>query len=239
MYNRFINKKLEKAICSKKEFDELLKLEQDIPIVISFVNPFSYQLIAERSKLITDIDYWFVDGSLLCKLTNLKRNQKIERISFDYSSIAGDVFLGAQQREFNVALIGATKDEIIVAERNIKTRYPELNIVYSRDGYFKEEEYQQEVDIINKFNCHLLIVGTGTPIQEEFAIHCAQNSSSLKYIYTCGGFLTQTAMKSDYYHPFIKKTGLRWLQRALMHKHVRRRLIKYYPSFIIRYLLNR
>ena len=78
----------------------------------------------------------------------------------------------------------------------------------------------------------------GTPIQEDFAIYCLQNSKFIKKAVTCGGFITQTAIKGDYYHPLIKKLGLRWLQRAYLHKHVRDRLFRVYPKFIFSYLLD-
>ncbi len=78
----------------------------------------------------------------------------------------------------------------------------------------------------------------GTPLQEEFLIRI-KKAINIKILITCGGFLTQTSMFGDYYHPIIKKLGLRWLQRAILHKHVRDRLIKVYPEFLLSYLLNR
>ena len=76
----------------------------------------------------------------------------------------------------------------------------------------------------------------GTPIQDQFIIEAKDSCPNVKLMFTCGGFLTQTSIKSDYYHPLIKKFSLRWLQRMVMHKHVRQRVIKDYPKFLISYL---
>lgn len=81
----------------------------------------------------------------------------------------------------------------------------------------------------------------GSPYQENFSISLKNSfgNSRLKLIITCGGFLTQTSIKTDYYHPIIKKTGLRWLQRMVMHKHVRDKVFSKYPSFILKYFVER
>ena len=78
----------------------------------------------------------------------------------------------------------------------------------------------------------------GTPYQERFSVSLKKLLTSPATIITCGGFLTQTSIKADYYHPLIKKLGLRWLQRMVMHKHVRDRVLKKYPKFIFYYLYS-
>jgi N-acetylglucosaminyldiphosphoundecaprenol N-acetyl-beta-D-mannosaminyltransferase len=78
----------------------------------------------------------------------------------------------------------------------------------------------------------------GTPYQEDFAL-LAKKFLKSSFIITCGGFLTQTSIRPDYYSPLVKRLGLRWLQRAIYHKHVRRRLIVDYPKFMIRYIVGK
>lgn len=76
----------------------------------------------------------------------------------------------------------------------------------------------------------------GTPYQENFAQIIKSLNDKGIVVLTCGGFLTQTSMRADYYYPLIKKLGLRWLQRIVMHQHVRQRVIKDYPKFLLTYL---
>jgi exopolysaccharide biosynthesis WecB/TagA/CpsF family protein len=234
----FVNLALESKIIDSKQFGEMLKEKSDTSRVVSFVNPFSYSLIANNSHLINEVDYWFVDGMALCYLTNLRRKNKISRASFDLSSIAKDFLNFASKNASKIALIGSAENEIDVACENLVKLFPELNIVYSHHGYIKNK-FEEVYTEINKSGARYVLVGMGTPMQEEFAIGCKKHCPNLSLIFTCGGFITQTAMKPDYYHPLIKKLGLRWLQRAYLHKHVRKRLINDYPSFMLRYLINR
>jgi len=231
-----INSALEKKLSTSNDF--LTALTCDESAVISFVNPFSYSLIANRSDLVEGVKFWFVDGQALCLLTNVRREKKLLRASFDFSSVASQFFSYAAETEKSVAIVGATANEVEKAQINLQIKYPDLKLQYYRDGYIKREFFNEVLAELDKNKCELLIVGMGTPAQEDFAIYCLQNSKYILKAVTCGGFITQTAIKGDYYHPMIKKLGLRWLQRAYLHKHVRDRLLKVYPKFIFSYLFD-
>ena len=88
----------------------------------------------------------------------------------------------------------------------------------------------------NRLKPEVVLVGMGTPYQERFSINLKQQLNNPAVIITCGGFLTQTSIKPDYYHPVVKKLGLRWLQRMILHKHVRERVLNKYPKFTVSYL---
>ncbi|GKW54130.1 teichoic acid biosynthesis protein A [Pseudoalteromonas sp. NCCP-2140] len=201
--------------------------------VISFLNPFSYYEVAKDDNLIDGVDYYFSDGSLLCHLHNLFL-PKITRASFDYSSIAGTFLQSVADTNKRIAIIGATEEENTLAVKVLKQQYPGLNVVYHRNGYIENNE--QTASELNELDIDVVLVGMGTPYQERFSIYLKDNLKNPAVIITCGGFLTQTSIKPDYYHPLIKKFGLRWLQRIVMHKHVRDRVLKVYPKFIFSYL---
>ncbi|EPF5080519.1 WecB/TagA/CpsF family glycosyltransferase [Vibrio cholerae] len=205
---------------------------------VSFVNPFSYSVLCKNSDIINGVDYWFSDGALLTSLINIFARKKIvDRVSFDFSSIADTFFKKAVEKNWRLAIVGAKDDEIAIAVNYITSIYPGLNICYYRDGYFdiyNDDIYHQ----LELSQADTLLVGMGTPYQEQFIIE-AGNRLNLSLGITCGGFLTQTAMKGDYYHPVVKKLGLRWLQRAILHKHVRKRIFHDYPTFIVKYIFSR
>lgn len=232
-----MNPQLNNKIKSGDDFFKIQKsaFNTDESIVISFLNPFSYYEVARESKLVTDVDYYFSDGSLLCMMHNLFL-PKITRASFDYSSIAEGFLFEAQKQSKRVAIIGATEEENKIAVAVLKKQFPALNVVYQRNGYIKNSA--QTAEELNTVYPDVIIIGMGTPYQERFSISLKASLSSPATIITCGGFLTQTSIKADYYHPLIKKFGLRWLQRMIMHKHVRDRVLKRYPKFIFYYLLS-
>lgn len=206
--------------------------------VITFVNPFSYQILDSRSELVSDIDYIFSDGSLFCFMHNICNKQnKISRASFDYSSLAEPVFSFCENNKLRVAFVGAEESQLVLALENIKARHQNLDIVYSRNGFFKDsDEINQSLEEMALSNVDVVIVGMGTPMQEEFSIQVKNKLPEGVLIFTCGGFLTQTSIRPDYYSPIIKKLGLRWLQRFVAHEHVRSRVLNDYPRFCYLYL---
>ncbi|HIF9097508.1 WecB/TagA/CpsF family glycosyltransferase [Photobacterium damselae] len=227
-------KKLEDKLTN---FDGIESVIQSKPgCLISFVNPFSYPIISKDLDLINNIDYWFSDGFILCKLITFFDKRKLNRYSFDFSSIAHEVFKYIEKENLNLAIIGANKNEIENAIDYIKSIY-DINVGYFSDGYFDLENNAHDQNLIDN-NIDVLIVGMGTPYQEKFMIDI-NKKVNLVFSISCGGFLTQTALKGDYYHPIVKKLGLRWLQRAIMHQHVRERLIKDYPYFLLKYIYTR
>ena len=230
---------IDKKIMNKAYFINLLHSSEQAHYA-TFLNPFSYNVFLENEEYIEHFDSFFADGELLVKLHNLFNSNKIDRVSFDFSSVADNVLRYADENKLNMAFVGAKKEELEIALGNIKKLYPNINIVFSRDGYF--ENPVDLVDCINQIklsDVNILIVGMGSPYQENFVVKIKQQGLSIPLIFTCGGFITQTSIKTDYYHPIIKKLGLRWLQRFIMHKHVRTRLLKDYPLFILKYIANK
>ncbi|WP_065979545.1 WecB/TagA/CpsF family glycosyltransferase [Pseudoalteromonas lipolytica] len=203
--------------------------------VISFLNPFSYYEVAKDHTLIEQVDYYFSDGSLLCKLHNLFLD-KITRASFDYSSIAADFLHAVEASGKRIAVIGATEQENAKAVEVLQQQYPKLNIVFNRNGYIEDKD--AVVNDLNEAGAEVVLVGMGTPYQEAFSTYIKNRLLAPAVIITCGGFLTQTSIKPDYYHPLVKKLGLRWLQRMVMHKHVRERVLKQYPKFVFKYFFT-
>lgn len=233
--------KLDSKIYSKDIFRDVLNgyaCKRSRAFLITFVNPFSYQVLLGRNDIVDEFDAFFTDGILLQCLHNIfYPDRKVERLSFDFTSIAHDVFAHAQKQCLNVTLIGASTKEVDKAISNILVMYPLLNIVYSHCGYFSDEDEVLEcLKVVSAVNTDILIVGMGTPLQEEFIIKASKQCSNVKLMFTCGGFIMQTAMRADYYHPIIKKLGFRWLQRMVLHKHVRQRVFKDYPVFFIKYI---
>jgi len=217
----------------KALFSNLLQHEKN-KVVVSFVNPYSSTILLQQhdyNYLLDGIDYLFVDGELQVKIANILFKKKIRRYSFDFTSIADFVFKCCVDNELTIGLIGGSENEIQNFIDIIKRKYPKIKIPQYRSGFFDSD------DLLFKYlkclDVDVLIIGMGTPLQERVSLIAKKYSIRSKIIITCGGFISQTSKKEDYYHPFIKKTGLRWLQRAWMEPHYRSRLIVQYPQFII------
>jgi len=93
---------------------------------------------------------------------------------------------------------------------------------------------EQVVSDINDSGAEYVVCGLGTPKQDHFAQFVKTRlNKQVKRVYTCGGFLHQSADSFDYYPEWIKKTGMRWLYRVYKEpQKVLGRLLRSYPLFI-------
>ncbi|RJT25982.1 WecB/TagA/CpsF family glycosyltransferase [Buttiauxella izardii] len=201
--------------------------------IVSFVNPFSYYMLKEDKSVSSSIDGFFVDGALLCLMHNIFNKRKVKRISFDFSSIADDFFRFCESHKLIISIIGAKKEELDKALIIFKKRYPLLRLGCCNDGYFGDGDIETIAE--KTINSDVVIIAMGAPRQERVALDIYMLNKH-RLVITCGGFITQTSIKEEYYNFIVKKTGLRWVQRIIMHKHVRVKVIKTYPRFIIRYI---
>jgi N-acetylglucosaminyldiphosphoundecaprenol N-acetyl-beta-D-mannosaminyltransferase len=207
-------------------------------IIIIFLNIYSYYRFLDSELPVERFNFIFIDGLLQVKLHNFFYKKKINRSSFDFSSLANDCFKYIQRNNLKIALIGARTEENTNAVKVLCNKYNDLSIVYSRNGYFhSEDEWREMCNILKEKEPDIVMLGMGTPEQEAGAIYLSEHGV-LCTIITCGGFITQTAKRPDYYRPFVKKFNLRWLQRVIEFKHIRRRLFIDYPRNITRYFLD-
>lgn len=228
---------IDRKIKDKAYFKSLLDISTK-DTYVSFVNPFSYEVLSGSPGLVCAVDHFFIDGNLLKMLHNFfHRDHQVDRVSFDFSSIAGDVFTFCLENKLRVALIGATQSELSTALGNIEKLYPKLDVKYLRNGFFNsEDEILKSVIEINNVCVDIVIIGMGSPCQEYYLSVLKKHLNSVMLCLTCGGFFSQTSLRPDYYYPIVKKLNLMWLQRMVLHKHVRERVLKIYPKFIVKYL---
>jgi N-acetylglucosaminyldiphosphoundecaprenol N-acetyl-beta-D-mannosaminyltransferase len=202
--------------------------------IVSFLNPYSYTKLAESGLPLGNIEF-AVDGTLLVVLHNVFHRDQVSRISFDFTSIAGAVLDTCQEKGLLIGIIGGKPGEVERAVGHISETWSELKIVYSRHGYYEDNELPSLLEELADLNLDVLICGMGTPRQEQFLIECKEYGV-FKWAYTCGGFISQTAEREQYYPLVFRKYGMRWLYRFYRHGYVRRRVLIDYPKFLIKYV---
>lgn len=205
-------------------------------VLATFVNAFSYYDLTD--KMVDQIDYFFSDGIFLTKLNNSFNKEKVNRISFDSTSMAYSFFDYCCTNKLRVGLVGATSEEISNFSCFIQTKYPELCLNLVSPGFFAEGE--KEVVVEQALSCDVVIIGMGFPYQENFLLRLKEQHVSgdrLRFAITCGGFFTQHQSR-DYYPKLIDRLELRWFYRLLFTSHVRKKFFSKYPQFFIRYIYN-
>jgi len=158
----------------------------------------------------------------------------LKRYSFDYTSLGKQVLEELNSSKNSLAIIGTTSSKLIESLNNIKSLYPNLNIVYSRHGYFEGKKQMDETigDLI-KINPKFVIAGMGTPLQEQFLVELKKQDWKGTG-FTCGGFLHQSAKSVQYYPSWINKLSMRWIYRIYDEPKLFKRYFLLYPfAFLI------
>lgn len=194
--------------------------------VISFVNPFSIMQIARSELSDEDLERinFYSDGFALCRLAGWRTGSNIERFSFDFSSLAGEILADAERQRKRLAVVGANPESNQRFAEFLSETFPHIDCVYRRNGYFSSPQQQLSVahDVAGT-SPDIVLVGLGAGLQEQFALQIVA-SGAKAVIYTCGGFIDQTADSGHCYYPdWANRWNLRWLYRILREP---RRLIR-------------
>lgn len=209
-------------------------------MVYSFLNPVSYLDALEHKDLYRNLDGIFADGSLLVAAIWLCYGKKVDRYSFDMTSLAPKLLEYASRDEKKVYIVASAQEQVEKAVEIFKERYKGLPIAGFRNGYFNnEEEIDKEVKHIIDLNPDFLIVGMGAIKQEEFLVR-AKKAGFQGIGFTCGGFIHQTARNEiDYYPVWIDNMNLRFLYRMWKEPHTRKRYINAGIVFPLKFLWER
>ena len=199
----------------------------------SFVNPFSMLVLEKNIKIAEGIDHWFMDGISLVNKINKAFGTKWERASFDDTSLAPKVFEFSKKNNLKIAIIGTMEAYISKAVSNIEKKFS-VKVSYSRNGYFTTpEEKDEALNYIINNNIEVVVVGMGTPYQEQFLIEL-KNRNWNGYGFTCGGYLHQMAKSDNYYPAFFDKMNIRWVYRIIDEPKLLKRYAFYYPLFFLK-----
>jgi exopolysaccharide biosynthesis WecB/TagA/CpsF family protein len=206
----------------------------------SFLNPYSYMVARNKLDVFREMDNIFIDGGMLQFLMQFLLIKKVSRLSFDFGSIAGDVFNYCVENKKSIYFVGSKNEEINDFYNKIKKRYPNMEMLGFHSGYFSKSEKKIFSDNINSIKPNFIICGMGTPRQEEMLIYLKDNGWEGTG-FTCGGFFHQTASSKggDYYPVYVNKLNIRWLYRVIDEPKLAVRYFIQYPKSVAILLYDR
>ena len=144
-----------------------------------------------------------------------------------------------KEQPTTVYALGAKEDVIKLAARNLRQKYPNVEVVGYHHGYFEEgsKEELQIVETISELKPDLLLVGLGSPRQENF-IHTYKNTLNAKVAIGCGGtfdILSGTLKRAP---ESFQRFGIEWLYRLLQQpSRIKRQIVL--PFFLYKVLKSR
>ena len=199
--------------------------------VYTFLNPVSYLEALKHKDIFEKMDGIFCDGKILARSICLFYHKRVDRCSFDMTSLASEFFRYSEIHNKNIYFVASKQEELDRAMRILGKVYPDLNIAGTRNGYFRDnQELNDEVQKIVSLNPDYVICGMGVVLQEQFLV--LLKSAGFKGIaFTCGGFVSQASRSSlNYYPRFFDKLNIRFVYRIIKEKHTRRRYL--YALFV-------
>ena len=199
--------------------------------IITFANLANVHRLIEMEEVHL-FDKVYSDGMFLAWIINIFSNKGVERMSFDFTSLAREVVLGPSS--YRIIFCGGSREEILNARRN-------LNAVDKEDWLFLDGYggVRDLVDRVRDFQPDVVILSLGSGLQEKCALELRQVFRDLPMkVYTAGAFISQTSIRPFYYPAYVDFLGLRWAYRAFNSAHVRRRLFTVYPRNIIKLIFN-
>ncbi|MEF9935662.1 MAG: WecB/TagA/CpsF family glycosyltransferase [Clostridium sp.] len=117
-------------------------------------------------ELINSADIKIPDGSGVVLASKIKKGKIKERVT-GIDLFKNICSVGAT-REYKIFLLGAKKDVIERASKNLKDEIKGLNIVGTQDGYFTDNN--KVIDMINASEANIVFVAMGSPRQEKWII---------------------------------------------------------------------
>lgn len=214
---------------------------KDLPLwidrgeLVSFINPFSYLKLLAEKDIATGIDRWGFDGKALQLIYQRFTAAQVERLSFDFTSLADSCFSYCERQQYKLAIVGSDSASLAGFLKVLRDRYPALNLAFSRDGFFSELERERLLQELNSIAPDVLICGMGAGLQERLLLDL-RKTGWLGAGFTCGGFIHQTASAGgDYYPAWVNRFNLRFLYRMWDEPKLIRRYLLDYPQGMWRF----
>ena len=116
-----------------------------------------------------------------------------------------------------VYLLGGKPGVAEKAAEKLGEKYPGVNFVGCRDGYFKKEGAESDavVDEINKSGAEVLFVCLGAPVQEKWIAANRDKLDNVKLMLALGGSLDGYSGNVKRAPKVFRKLGLEWFYRLL------------------------
>ncbi len=156
-------------------------------------------------------DLVHADGQFVVWMSKLRpRRQVPERTAT--TDLIFSASEAAERHEIKFFLLGGSEEINERCADVLRQKYPGLQIVGRRNGYFTPSEEQDVIDEINASGAEVAWVGLGKPKEQIF---CARVRDRVRcaWLITCGGCFHFVVGDYKRAPRWMQKSGLEWLHR--------------------------
>lgn len=158
-------------------------------------------------------DIIVADGMPIVWSTRLLGTPLVDRVA-GVDLMASLLEAGARE-DVSVYFLGAKQEVIDTLLEICKTRYPDLKIAGSRNGYFGEAEYPEVIADIAASNADILFIGMPTPFKELWG-EKHRDALGVKVIFGVGGSFDVIAGYVKRAPVWMQNIGMEWFWRLMM-----------------------
>ena len=197
------------------EIDKLIKKDKTAYVVTPNVDHIvKLETDKELQEVYKDADLILTDGKPLIWISKFYKTPIKEKISgSDLFPLLCEM---AAEKGYNMFFLGAGEGVANKAAQNLTNKFPKLNIVgtYSPPFGFEKDkkEIEKIINMVNKANTQILIVGLGCPKQEKF-IHKYRKELNVPISLGLGASLDFEAGNIKRAPKWMSDNGLEWLYR--------------------------
>lgn len=158
-------------------------------------------------------DLVYADGMGVVWASRLFGHPLPERLNAN--DLLPDFCRRAEKQGHRIYLLGGEDGIAERAAEDLKSQYPNLQIVGCQNGYFSEEEEPEVIDRIRAAKPDILIVGMGAPKQELW-IRRNLNALGTPVAWGVGGLLDYSAKGIQRAPVWMRQVGMEWLWRLCL-----------------------
>ncbi len=167
---------------------------------------------AEYADVLNKADMIIPDGIGVVYGARILGEKLSERVA-GYDLVV-DFFNVLAKKGKSVYLLGAKPGVAEIAAENLVEKYPGLKIAGTHDGYFKDEDDDKIIEIINETSPDFLMVCLGFPKQENW-IYKHRDKLNAKLAIGAGGCIDVFAGNVQRAPEFFCNHGIEWLYRLI------------------------
>jgi len=200
---------IETVESSKKYIKDLIsENEGGYSTAINAEKIMMYSKDAEMKNIIDNSVLPVPDGS--GAVIGMKFLHNVSSIRLD---LPKTIFELSNEEAYNLFILGSSEDINTIAVKELKIKYPNINIVGRHSGYFEDEN--KIIDLLKESKPQIVMVALGSPKQEKFAAKINNILPNILFI-GCGGALDILAGKITRAPRFFQNNHIEWLYRLTL-----------------------
>lgn len=187
---------------------------------------------SEFHHILEEADLVVPDGIGVVIASRLKKGDKLPERVAGYDLVQ-NTMKDAVKEGYKYYFFGSKPGISEKAAEKMREAYPGIQIVGTRDGYFKPEDEAQIIEDINASGANILLVALGAPRQEKWIENNRHLLPHVRVAVGVGGSLDVMSGTVKRAPEAFQKVGLEWFYRLLKEPTRFKRMLVL-PKFLIK-----